>query len=104
MLYIRSRTNFSQSRRDDFIVAQGFNPGNIAIDWTFKSHRDDIAKHKLTNQPQLHFLKIHFPILYIRSHANFSQSHRDGFIVAQGFNPGFIEIDSRSSPIGTALL
>ena len=31
--------------------------------------------------------------LYIRSSVNFdiSQSHRDGVIVAQGFNPGFIK-------------
>ena len=33
--------SFSQSHRDGFIVAQGFNPGLILRIRYFKSHRDD---------------------------------------------------------------
>ena len=39
--------SFSQSHRDGFIVAQGFNPGLITIEKTFKSHRDDVIKRKI---------------------------------------------------------
>ena len=51
-----------------------------------KSRRDDVIKGKVSKLRD-------FCFLYIGSSLNFdiSQSHRDDVIVAQGFNPGFIE-------------
>ena len=52
--------SFSQSHRDGFIVAQGFNPGLITIEKTFKSHRDDVIKRKICHTFRIKCSIIHF--------------------------------------------